>query len=294
MDWDKMRIFHAVGEAGSFTRAGEELGLSQSAVSRQISTLEAELNVPLFHRHARGLVPTEQGELLLSTARDISEQLRAAKVRLTDTREIPSGPLRVTTTVGLGAAWLTPRVRAFVEQYPDIELELLLTDAELDLAMRDADIAIRLRRPVQPDLIQRRLFTVHFHIYASPDYIKNHGAPQKMADLDHHRLVTYSNPPTYLRSINWLITAGREKLPRSPAFRINNINGLKQAVVHGIGIAMLPDYIIGANSDLVRVSIEAKAPEFDTYLVYAEEQRNSKRISVFCEFLVAKARSWSY
>jgi len=294
MDWDKMRIFHAVGEAGSFTRAGEELGLSQSAVSRQISTLEADLKVPLFHRHARGLVPTEQGELLLRTAREISEQLRAARVRLTNTRDIPSGPLRVTTTVGLGSVWLTPRVNAFVEQYPDIELELLLTDAELDLAMREADIAIRLRQPVQSDLIQRRLFTVHFHIYASPDYIKRHGVPEKLADLDHHKLLIYGNPPAYLRSINWLTTAGCEKSPRSAVLRINDINGLKQAVVQGIGIAMLPDYIIGMNSDLVRVSFEAKAPEYDTYLVYAEEQRNSKRISVFCEFLVSKARSWAF
>ena len=294
MDWDKMRIFYAVGEAGSFTRAGEELGLSQSAVSRQISTLEADLNVPLFHRHARGLIPTEQGELLLRTARDISEQLRLAKARLTDTREIPSGPLRITTTVGLGSAWLTPRVKGFVEQYPDIELELLLTDTELDLAMRDADIAIRLRQPVQPDLIQRRLFTVHFHVYASKEYIECHGMPRNLKDLDHHKIVTYGHPPAYLRSINWLTTAGREKSSRAPILRINNIEGLKEAVVQGIGIAMLPDYIIGANSGLVRVAIKAKAPEFDTYLVYAEEQRKSKRISVFREFLVSNARSWSY
>ncbi|VAW14345.1 Transcriptional regulator, LysR family [hydrothermal vent metagenome] len=294
MDWDKMRIFYAVGEAGSFTRAGEELGLSQSAVSRQISTLEADLNVPLFHRHARGLIPTEQGELLLRTAQNISEQLRVARARLTDTRKIPSGPLRVTTTVGLGSAWLTPRIKGFIEQFPDIELELLLTDSELDLAMRQADIAIRLRQPVQPDLIQRRLFTVHFHIYASADYLKRHGTPQTLEDLDSHKIVTYGHPPAYLRSINWLTTAGRDKSPRAPVLRINNIDGLKEAVVQGIGLAMLPDYTIGANSGLVRVSIAAKAPEFDTYLVYAEEQRESKRISVFCEFLVSNARNWSY
>jgi len=294
MDWDKLRIFYAVGEAGSFTHAGEDLGLSQSAVSRQISTLEADLNVPLFHRHARGLILTEQGELLFRTATEMSEQVDSARTRLSDTRELPSGPLQVTTTVGLGSAWLTPRVKDFVENYPEIELELLLTDQELDLAMRDADIAIRLRQPVQPDLIQRRLFTVHFHIYGSADYEARYGMPKTLKDLDNHRIVTYGHPPAYLRSINWLTTVGRDRSPREPVLRINNTDGLKEAVINGIGIAMLPDYIVGVNSGLIKATIESKAPEFDTYLVYAEEHRKSKRIAVFRDFLVSKAKDWSY
>lgn len=294
MDWDKLRIFFAVAEAGSFTRAGEGLGLSQSAVSRQISALETDLNVPLFHRHARGLFLTEPGELLLRTSRNVSEQIEVVQSQLADTRENPSGPLQVTTTVGLGSAWLTPRIKEFVELFPEIELEILLHDAELDLAKREADIAIRLRQPVQPDLIQRRLFTVHFHIYGSADYIKQYGMPETIDDLDHHKIITYGHPPPYLRSINWLTTTGRDAAPRSPVLRINNIDGLKEAVAQGIGIAMLPDYIIGANSGLVMIPLETKRPEFDTYFVYAEEQRNSKRIAVFREFLVAKAREWSF
>jgi DNA-binding transcriptional LysR family regulator len=294
MDWDKLRIFHAVAEAGSFTHAGEELGLSQSAVSRQIGALEHDLSVHLFHRHARGLILTEQGELLFRTARELAERIDMAEAHLADTREKPSGQLRVTTTVGLGSAWLTPRIKEFVELYPDIALELLLTDQELDLAMRDADVAIRLRQPVQPDLIQRRLFTVHFHIYASSEYLKRHGTPHTLRDLDRHRVVTYGHPPAYLSSINWLLTAGRDGVPRDPVLRINNIDGLREAVVHGIGIAMLPDYIIGPNSGLIRIPLRTTTPEFDTYLVFAEEQRDSKRIAVFREFLVSKARNWSY
>ena len=121
MDWDKLRIFHAAAEAGSFTHAGEALSISQSAVSRHISALERDLNVPLFHRHARGLVLTEQGELLYRTAQDVFSKLAAAQILLADSRGKPSGELRVTTTMAFGMAWLTPRLHEFMKLYPDID-----------------------------------------------------------------------------------------------------------------------------------------------------------------------------
>ena len=189
MDWDKLKVFHAAAEAGSFTHAGEQLGLSQSAVSRQVSALEQELTVSLFHRHARGLILTEQGELLYRTAHDVFMKLEAARAKLTDSRERPNGDLRVTTTPGIGIHWLTPRLGEFIELYPDIRLTLLTTEEELDLAMREADVAIRLRQPTQPDLIQRKLFAVHFHVYASPEYLKRFGTPRTFDDLDNHRVL---------------------------------------------------------------------------------------------------------
>src|SRR5204863_1967420 len=137
MDWDKLKVFHAAAEAGSFTHAGEKLSLSQSAVSRQVSALEQELNAPLFHRHARGLILTEQGELLHRTAHDVFMKLEAARAKLTDSRERPNGELRVTTTPGIGVHWLTPRLGEFIELYPDVQLSLITTDGELDSAMRE-------------------------------------------------------------------------------------------------------------------------------------------------------------
>ena len=143
MDWDKLRIFQAAADAGSFTHAGETLGLSQSAISRQVSSLEQDLGTPLFHRHARGLILTEQGELLLGTVQDVVLKLEAARSRLIDSRDKPHGELRVTTTLGLGANWLAPRLGEFLELYPEIKLQLLLTDDDLDLGMREADVALR-------------------------------------------------------------------------------------------------------------------------------------------------------
>src|SRR6476620_285147 len=209
MDWDKLRVFHAVAEAGSFTHAGESLNLSQSAVSRQISALEDALNVPLFHRHARGLILNEQGDMLYRTAHEVFTKLTAAQTRLMDSKEKPSGELRITTTVGLGSVWLTPRLKEFSEIYPQIGVTLLLDDRELDLAMREADVAIRLRRPTQPDLIQRKLFTVHYHAYASPDYLRRRGTPKALDDLEQHSILSFGVSPPYLSDVNLLETAGR-------------------------------------------------------------------------------------
>src|SRR6186713_2256638 len=186
MDWDKLKVFHAAAEAGSFTHAGEQLGLSQSAVSRQVSALEQELSVSLFHRHARGLILTEQGDLLFRTAHDVFMKLEAARAKLTDSKERPNGDLKVTTTAGIGVNWLTPRLGEFLDLYPDIRITLIVTDEELDLSMREADVAIRLRQPQQPDLIQRKLFTVHFHLYASPAYVGKFGRPASMDELRNH------------------------------------------------------------------------------------------------------------
>ena len=295
MDWDKLRIFHAVADAGSFTHAGHELSLSQSAVSRQISALEIDLNVPLFHRHARGLILTEQGEVLYRTAHDVFTKLAAAKTRLMDSKEKPSGDLRITTTVGLGSVWLTPRIKEFTELYPQISVTLLLDDRELDLSMREADVAIRLRRPTQPDLIQRKLFTVHHHIYASADYIKKYGIPKSVEDLDKHKILTFGQAPGYLTTINWLETAGRnEDNPRPVALRVNNAYGLRRAVQAGVGIASLADYIVASDNNLVQIDLPLDAPQFDTYFVYPEELKETKRITVFRDFIVSKAKEWSF
>ncbi|WP_040485039.1 LysR family transcriptional regulator [Lutibaculum baratangense] len=297
MDWDKLRIFHAAADAGSFTHAGDQLGLSQSAVSRQVSALELDVGVPLFHRHARGLILTEQGELLYRTAHEMFMQLESVRTRLTDSREKPNGDLRVTTTLGLGTSWLTPRLREFTELYPDIRLNLILNDEELDISMREADVAIRLRQPQQPDLIQRKLFTVHFHVYASPEYLKRHGSPRDLADLDHHRIITFGDPaPSYFRaSNNWLETAGRPPgNPRLPIMRINTIHGIRRAVQNSIGIAVLPDYLIESENNLVQLFPDSQIPAFDTFFVFPEEMKDSARVAVFKDFVIAKAKGWKF
>lgn len=295
LDWDKLRIFHAVAEAGSLTHAGEQLGLSQSAVSRQIGALETQLNATLFHRHARGLILTEQGELLFRTAREFFSRLAVTEAMIADSKEKPTGDLRVTSTVTFGIVWLAPRLKEFMDVYPDIRISLVVDDHELDLSMREADVAIRMWKPTQSDLIQRRLLTVHNHLYASVDYITRHGAPQSLEDLNRHRLIVYgSEAPPHFDNINWVLTAGNPEHPREPVLTINNVYGVMQAMVSGLGIAPLPDYLVQGNPRVVRVLPNVDGPNFDTYLVYPEELRATKRLAVFRDFLLRKVADWNY
>jgi DNA-binding transcriptional LysR family regulator len=296
MDWDKLKVFHAAAEAGSFTHAGERLGLSQSAVSRQVSALESELSVSLFHRHARGLILTEQGELLYRTAHEVFMKLEAARTKLTDSRERPNGELKVSTTPGIGVDWLTPKLGEFLDLYPDIQITLITSEEELDLAMREADVAIRLRQPTQPDLIQRKLFSVHFHAYASPDYLKRFGTPRTHEELDKHRIVLLGgHVPPHFQNRRFLLEAGREgKGERTPSFTVNNVLGLLRACQRGLGVAMLPDYLVEENGGLVQLFGDAEALALDAFFVYPEELKSVARVQVFRDFLVANAQRWNF
>ena len=296
LDWDKLRIFHAVAEAGSLTRAGDTLSLSQSAVSRQISALEDNLGASLFHRHARGLILTEQGEELFRTAHDIYGKVARAEGILKDNKDKPSGDLRVTASVGIGSTWVTPRVKEFIDIYPDIRLDLILEDRPLDLGMREADIAIRLTRATQPDLIQRPLFIGGYHIYASSKYLDTHGTPTSMADLRNHKVILYGDHTELpYKFMNFIETAGEPKGEKiTPVLRINSIYGILQAVESGIGIAAMPDYIAHGNNRVVRILRDIDAPKMETFFVYPEELRNSKRVAVFRDFLLRKVKEWQF
>ena len=292
MDWDKLRVFHAVAEAGSFTHAGDTLNLSQSAVSRQISALEEALQVPLFHRHARGLILTEQGESLNRTVREVFAKLAMTEALLTESRDKPAGRLKVTTTVGFGSNWLAPRLQAFLELYPDVSVSLLLADGDLDLAMREADVAIRMHPPKQPDLIQRHLFEIEWHVCASPAYLAANGTPETVEDLDKHKLILFGDYHPPVADINWLATAGRRTgQPRRAVLEVNNLSSVAQSIRSGVGIGALPTWMASEMDGLTRLLPHVPRPKVDCFFVYPEELRHSKRVSVFRDFLLARLQA---
>ncbi len=298
MDWDKLRIFHAVASAGSFTHAGQMLTLSQSAVSRQISALEEEISTPLFQRHARGLTLTDEGELLYTAAADVLARLAAAEESLKNIHDSPRGPLKITTSHGIGTYWLLPRLKEFRKEFPDVEVHLVMDDRELDLAQRAADLAIRMRAPVQADLIQRKLFTVHYHIYASKAYLAAHPAPVTLEDICNHTIIVYGETAApEIRDINWLLESYRKHYQpgcTGSIIRINNITGILQAVEEGLGIGVVPDFVAAQHDNLVQVLPDFPVPGFDVYLVYADALRQSKRVAAFRDFLVKGSKDWQY
>jgi len=289
MDWDKLRVFHAVAEAGSFTHAGDTLNLSQSAVSRQISALEEALSVPLFHRHARGLILTEQGEQLNRTVREVFAKLAMTEALLTESRDKAAGRLKVTTTVGFGSTWLAPRLPPFLQAHPDVTVSLLLDDGDLDLAMREADVAIRMHPPKQPDLIQRHLMEIDWVVYAAPSYLAKHGTPASVEDLDGHRLILFGDYHPPVADINWLADAGRRPgSPRRAVLEVNNLASMAITVRAGLGVGALPSWMGSELEGLVKLLPDAKRPKVDCFFVYPEELRHSKRVAVFRDFLLAR------
>ncbi|MEM7500244.1 MAG: LysR family transcriptional regulator [Pseudomonadota bacterium] len=292
MDWDKLRVFHAVAEAGSLTHAGEQLHLSQSAISRQIRGLETALHTTLFHRHARGLLLTEQGEILYETTREIAKRLVSAEARIRDAKDEVFGELRVTTTAGFGTLWLAPRLDRLLDEHENLSVELILTEAILDLPMREADVAIRLTAPSQADLIRRPLMDIAIRLYATQEYLDRNGTPSSPEDLKKHRLVTFSpRAPQPAGAAAWLASLGADQSPSH--LRMNSYFGILKAARNGLGIAALPDYITREAEDLVPVLPEEASEPITVYFVYPEELRHSQRVLAFRDFILRELESFT-
>ncbi len=286
VDWAKLKLFDCVAEAGSFTEGARRLHLSQPALSRQIAALEDSLGAKLFHRHARGLVLTHEGEQLHESTREVSDRIERTTMGIEASRARPTGEVRLATTVSFGSTWLARHMGEFLTQYPDITVQLVLSDEETDLSRREADCAVRFHAPHQSDLVRKALAPVRYLICASPDYLARHGEPKSMDDLDHHRLIAYGpSAPSSISGVNWLVESGGREHPRTPVLTINNIFGILQAVETGVGLAALPSYLMPISGSVQVVLPDAQGPVFRTFFCYPSELRRSLRIAALRDFL---------
>ena len=291
VDWDKLRIFHAVADKGGLTHSGEVLHLSQSAVSRQIRALEESLSVTLFHRHARGLILTEQGELLFDATSQMNRRLDAAAARIRDSEDEVFGELRVTTTTGFGTLWLAPRLAKLYAKYPALKIDLMLEERVLDLPMREADVAIRMKEPTQADLIRKRLMNIRMRLYATAEYLAEHGAPKSMDDFAQHRLIS-QHAGTAQVAAGALLVAELMSHDIPSTLTVNNYFGVLQGVLNHLGIGVLPDYITADFPHLVRVLPDVESGEVPVFLAYPEELRHSKRVAAFRDFVTEEIMTY--
>ena len=296
MDWDKLKIFHAVAEAGSVTSATVNLNLSQSAISRQIQSLEDDLKVKLFERHARGLTLTENGEYLFKTAHEVISKLKEVETTFGDKKNKPSGKLTVTTFVSFGTTWLTPRIQEFMQLNPEIEVELIFDDKELDLSTRQADIGIWARRPKQLNYIQKKLIDINYHIYGSPKYLEKNGYPKTINDLNKHKFISFGKgTPSPVFNPEWALKLGmKDNKKRKSCMKVNSVYGLLLAVQSGVGLAALPDYLTVKQPDIVKVLPSAEGPITEAHFVYPESLRNVARVQAFRKFLYSKISEWEF
>ena len=297
MDWDKLKIFHAVAEAGSFTSATVNLNLSQSAISRQIQSLEDDLNVKLFERHARGLTLTENGEYVFKTAHEVISKLREVETSLGDKKNNPSGKLTVTTVVSFGTTWLTPRIQEFMQLNPEIEVELIFDDKELDLSTRQADIGIFMRRPKQLNYIQKKLIDINYHIYGSPKYLEKNGYPKSVNDLYNHKFISFGRgAPSPVFNPDWALKLGLKDgaKKRKTVMKVNSVYGLLLAVQSGVGLAALPDYITVNQPNIVKILPKIEGPITEAHFVYPQSLKNVARVQAFRNFLYSKISEWKF
>ena len=290
MDWDKLKIFHAVAEAGSFTSATVILNISQSAISRQIQSLEEDLKVKLFERHARGLTLTENGEYVYKTAHEVISKLKEIETSLGDQKNKPTGKLTITTVRSFGTHWLTPRIQEFMNLNPEIEIELIFDDKELDLSTRQADIGIFMRRPKQLNYIQRKLVDINYHIYGSTKYLGKYGIPKTINDLNKHRFISFGKgAPSPVFNPDWALKLGRKDNSKiKPVMKVNSVMGLLLAVESGVGLAALPDYLVSQSNNVVKVLPKSEGPITEAHFVYPQSLKNIARVQAFKNFLYSK------
>jgi len=290
MDWDKLKIFHAVAEAGSFTSATVNLNISQSAISRQIQSLEEDLKVKLFERHARGLTLTENGEYVYKTAHEVISKLKEIETSLGDQKNKPTGKLTITTVRSFGTHWLTPRIQEFMNLNPEIEIELIFDDKELDLSTRQADIGIFMRRPKQLNYIQRKLVDINYHIYGSTKYLGKYGIPKTINDLNKHRFISFGKgAPSPVFNPDWALKLGsKDNNKIKPVMKVNSVMGLLLAVESGVGLAALPDYLVSQSNNVVKVLPKSEGPITEAHFVYPQSLKNIARVQAFKNFLYSK------
>lgn len=295
-DWNRLRFFFIVAEAKSFSAAEKKLNLSQSSISRQISALETEIKATLFHRHARGLILTDQGELLFETAKDIYKQIHEAEALLLAGKNTAVGSIKITTTRSFGTMWLSKKLVEFCKLYPDIKIELMIDDRTFNLSMREADFAIRMWKPNAIDIIAHKFITVHCHYYASHDYIEKYGMPNKISELNTHKLIDYTNTnPVMREKLNHhLYFEHPFKRQRKTIYASTSLTTILHAVEGGLGIATLPDYMTSNSPNLQKVLPDIGNNSFETYLVYPQEIAKTKRIELLEAYLYECANEWCY
>ena len=290
LDWDKLRTFREVARCGRLSTASEVLGISQSALSRQVSALEYSMSTQLFHRHARGIILTEQGSILFKAVEEMVLHLDSATARIREDKDLARGELRVTTTNAFGTLWLVPKLPKLYRDNPQLNINLLLEERILDLPMREADVAIRMKEPSEADLIRRKLMVSRLQLFASSDFIARHGMPGTPEDLKGFRLISI---PAHQISEGSVLIRRVLQMGNCQHMTINNYYGVLQCVRNSVGIGILPGYLKQHFDDIANVLPEFESEEIPIYLAYPSELRDSRKLRTFRDFILNQVRTQS-
>jgi DNA-binding transcriptional LysR family regulator len=293
MKWDRLRLFNIVAQTRNVTEASYILHISQSALSRQMKSLESELGVKLFSRNSDGISLTKAGLKLSASVDVLAAEINKTHNQLLEDMDVPSGRLNVTATNAFGALWVAPRMSKFKDLFPDILVALNLRDSEPRVINFTSDIEVRMTPSFSQDDIQIKLVDCRYKIFASDKYINTNGFPKTSADLDNHKIISYgeeAQPPIDRHRLNWLLTIGKEnKRPRKPVLEVSSIYGIAKATEVGMGIASLPDWMEFEMIALTEILPQLKGPEMSISLCFKSELRNDPRIKAFKDFMIKES-----
>lgn len=294
MDWNRLKIFHAVAEKGSFLGAAALLKISQSAVSRHIRYLEDHLQTLLVHRQSRGCILSESGEILHKTCQDIAIQLGFAQALLLDKQAIPKGTLKIYVPSDFGMVSLSICLARFIETHPEIRAEIFVDYTHRKkIDFRTIDVAIHTEPTFYAGLISVPLFKQPLKIYASHAYLKKFGVPFKPSHLDSHRLICFEGDgPAALPYYDYLLSLGANiQKPRTPFLSVNSILGMAQCVEQGLGISLLSPYIASTLKNVVQILPEVPVTVVEAYLTYPEKLRETLRLQAFQKFILQEFKT---
>lgn len=285
METEDLRLFTYVVSTGNFSEAGRALGLAPAVVSKRIARLERALGVRLLQRTTRQVTPTGEGNAFHRHALRVLADLEAAEAAIAVGDMVPRGRLRVTAPASFGRLHIAPLVAPFLERYPEIELDLSLTDGIVDLVEEGLDLAIRIDQPRDSSLIARRLAPNRRVLCAAPAYLERHGRPERPQDLGRHNCLTLHN------QVVWTLESpeGEERVRVSGNLHTNNAEVLREAVVAGAGIARKSTWDVGhllRSGELVPVLPgHAVSSHVAIHAMYPSARFLAPRVRAFIEYL---------
>lgn len=286
-----MRVFAQVVEAKSFSAAAGKLGMSKSLASRHVSALERALSVKLLNRSTRKLSLTEAGAVFYEHCARIVQEAELAEQRLTRTQSEPAGLVRVTAAPAFAVRHVLPALAEFHQKYPKIQVKLSCSNRALDLGDEGFDLGIRVSFNPAPNLVARKLAANRSVLCASPAYLKRHGTPRRIEDLRKHECVLF---PALAPKGVWTLRRDRRKysVQVAGAFETDEMDAVRAAVVAGLGIGILPVYMVAdalRQGQLVPLLRRFQVvPESAIYLVYLPNRTLSSRVRALIDFLVER------
>lgn len=292
MDLNKLKTFYYVALEGSYQKASMHLGIKSSYISKHITSLEDSLKIKLFKRSHRSLVLTEAGDEFLKSVQIIMHQIRKIEEISNLDIDEEDDVIRIVTTTGVTKLLLIRRLNEFILLYPKYKIRVIAVEEKIDVSNHYSDVAILPKIDPHPNIVLKRLYTLHSRLFASTKYLVKYGVPKKPEDLDHHNLISfYHNEIGYRGDVDWHLRIGtKNNVPRVPSFVINSAIGQFEAVKRGVGILAIPEEFPYLNEPSIVKVLPNEGVDIPVYFATHIDKMRLRKVMALENFLNISAK----